>query len=243
VKPLAIIPGGLMIVLLTIALAAGQKPNTDVVVFQLGDQPTRIPAPEGFEEAAAQFENIKDHFTRTEDPQNDMLAVHLPRADCEKLRANLSGSFNFYTKVSVRRDRREAEYSAEQFAALIEEFRKHGAQYLDVNSPSMKATIDRLSKGVSESKKEETRIDLSQPVNLGEFDTRPNVYAVMLLLNLKTQSSSGETTVPILGGLSFVRVKQRLIYVYTYRKYQSKQDIEVLRDFTRKWVGEILAAN
>ena len=77
----------------------------------------------------------------------------------------------------------------------------------------------------------------------GEFDTRPNVYSVMLLLNFKTKSGDNEVSVPIAGGLSYVRVGQRLIYVYTYRKFTSAADVEVLRDFTKKWIGQILAAN
>jgi hypothetical protein len=107
----------------------------------------------------------------------------------------------------------------------------------------MKATLEHLSKGLSELSKKETQVDMSQPVNLGEFDTRPNVYSVMLLMNFKTQSSDGEVSTLILGGLSYVRVKQRLIYVYTYRKYGSKNDVDTLRDFTKQWIGQILAAN
>ena len=65
----------------------------------------------------------------------------------------------------------------------------------------------------------------------------------MLLVNFKTKIGDNEVSTPILGGLSFVRVKRRMIYVYTYRKYESKTDAVILRDFTRKWVGQILAAN
>jgi hypothetical protein len=223
--------------------AFAQTPKTSVTVFQLGDQATTIPTPEGFEEAASQFEVIKDRFTRTEAPENDMLAVHLPHADCERLRAGEFGPFNFNTKVSVRRAVRDQPYSAERFAGLVAEFRKSGAQILDINSPAMKSAVKRLDKSLSELNQQEAGVDLSQPINLGEFDTRPNVYSVMLVLNFKTKNGDSEVSTPVLGGLSYVRVGQRLIYVYTYRKYVSATDVEVLRDFTRKWIGQILAAN
>jgi hypothetical protein len=54
--------------------AVAQTPKTPAAVFQLGDQATRIPAPEGFEEAASQFEVIKNYFSQAEGPGNDMLA-------------------------------------------------------------------------------------------------------------------------------------------------------------------------
>lgn len=223
--------------------AVAQTPKTNVAVFQLGTQATRIPDPEGFEEAASQFEVIKVQFTQTEAPENDMLAVHLPHADCERLRTGVLGTFNVNTKVSVRRAIRDQPYSAERFADLVATFRKNGSQMLDVNSPTMKSAIKRLDKSLSELATQEIQVDLSQPVNLGEFDTRPNVYSVMLFLTFKTKTGDSEASIPILGGLSYVRVGQRLVYVYTYRKYVSSADVEVLREFTKKWIGQILAAN
>jgi hypothetical protein len=211
--------------------------------FQLGAQVVTIPAPAGFEEAASQFEQIKNHFTVTEAPDNEMLAIYLPSADCEKLRAGEFGPFNFYTKVSIRRAVREQDYPAERFAQLVTAFRQNGAQILDVNGPVMKAATERLDKGLTVLSQQETQVDLSQPVNLGEFDTRPNVYSVMLLLNVTTTTADDRATVPILGGLSYIRVKQRLVYVYTYRRYDSKADASILRVFTTDWINKILAAN
>jgi hypothetical protein len=42
--------------------AIGQARKTEVTTFQLGDQLTVIPAPDGFEEAASQCEFIRDHL-------------------------------------------------------------------------------------------------------------------------------------------------------------------------------------
>lgn len=225
------------------ASAFAQTSKADVTTFELGNQVVTIPAPEGFEEAASQFEGVRNHFAATEAPGNDMLAVHLPHADCEKLRAGEFGPFSFYTKISVRQAVRATDYSTQRFANLVTEFRKNGSKILDVNSPAMKATLENLGKNLSELNNQETQVDMSQPVNLGEFDTRANIYSVMLLINFKTQSGAGDVNRLIAGGLSYVRVKQRLIYVYTYRKYESKTDVEVLRDFTMKWIGQIFAAN
>src|SRR5882724_367495 len=108
--------------------AVAQTQKTGVTTFPLGNQLTVIPAPDGFEEAASQFEFIKDHFSRTEALDNDMLAVHLPRGDCDKLRAGESAPLNFYTKVSIRKAIRDEDYSAERFADLVATFRKTGSQ-------------------------------------------------------------------------------------------------------------------
>jgi hypothetical protein len=242
-KALSIIIGALAIVFVMNTSAGAQTRKADVATFQLGDQLITIPAPNDFEEAAGKFESVKTRFTVTEDPANDVLAVHLPHADCDKLRAGLAAPLNFYTKISVSKRARDIDYSVEQFASLVAEFRKTGSQVMDINGPTMKETLEHLSKGLSDLNKKETQIDMDQPLNLGEFDTRRNVYSVMLLVNLKAQSGDAKTSTLIAGGISLVRVKQRLIFVYTYRKYESKTDVEILRDFTKQWVGQILAAN
>jgi hypothetical protein len=225
------------------SFAVAQAPKAKPATFQLGAQVLTIPAPAGFEEAASQFEQIKTQFTLTEAPDNDMLAIYLPGADCEKLRAGEPAPLNFYTKVSIRRGVREQDYSTDRFAQLVAAFRQNGTQILDVNGPVMKAATERLDKSLTELNKQETQVDLGQPVNLGEFDTRPDVYSVMLLLNLTTTTADGQASVPILGGLSYIRVKQRLVYVYTYRRYESKADAAILRVFTTEWISKILAAN
>ena len=220
-----------------------QTPRTEVTTFQLGNQLTVIPPPEGFEEAAGQFDSIRNQFSRTENPGNDMLAVHLPRAEADKLRAGGAAVLTFYTKVSVRKGARELDYSAERFAELVAAFRKTGSQVLDINGPTMKGAIEQLNKGLSELNNKETKVAISQPINVGEFDTRPNVYGVILLSTLKSKTGDTEVTVPLVAGLTYLRVKQRLIYVYTYRRYNSATDVEVLRDFTKQWISKILAAN
>jgi hypothetical protein len=222
----------------TVAVAQ-QKAST----FQLGRQTIVIPVPMGFEDAASQFESVRTRFATTEAPGNDMLTVHLPHEHCDKLREGEQAAFNFYTKVSVAKRLRDIDYSSEQFADLISTFRKDSAIILDPKSPNFKATVENVNKALTTINKQDTRVDFSQPLNLGEFDTRPNVYSIMLLINLKTQNRDGETNTFLAGGLSYVRIKQRLVFVYTYRKYDSAADVQILRDFTREWMGQILAAN
>lgn len=169
--------------------------------------------------------------------------MHIPKEDCEKLRRAEWPSFNFYTKVSIRRANRSITYTESNFSNLAAEFRKNGAEILDINSPRMKATVERIDKTLKELNNNDAKVGMSQPVNLGEIDTRPNVYSALLLMNVTYDDKGTLRTRPLVAGLSFIRVKDRLLFVYTYRNYGSKTDIEVIKDFTKKWIGEILAAN
>lgn len=229
--------------LLLVSPAAAQTRDLGNTRFQLGDKVIIIPAPDGFEEAASQFEQVNSQMSATEDPSNEMLAVHLPKEDCERLRHGEFGGFKFYTKVSVRRAVRGSDYSEQQFASLVSEFRKNGDSVLDINSPRLKAAVERLDKSLSEISNSDTKLEMSQPIPLGEMDTRPNVYSVLLSINYVYEDKGQRRQSPILGGLTFIRLNQRLIYVYTYRRYNAKADIEIIQDFTKKWITKILAAN
>ena len=114
---------------------------------------------------------------------------------------------------------------------------------MDPNGPLMKAQLEHMEQALSSRNSTTTSVDLSKPVNLGEFDVRPNVYSVLLIVTIKIASSSGESSTPLLAGICFTRVKDRLVYFYTYRKYQSKADVDSLTTFTKQWITMILGAN
>src|SRR3982074_120947 len=101
---------------------SAQTHDSKTTSFQLGDKVVVIPDPEGFEEAASQFERIKKYMSDAEDPALDTLAIHLPIDDCAKLRKGEFGPYNFYTKISVRRAIRAREISETEFSKTVAEF-------------------------------------------------------------------------------------------------------------------------
>jgi hypothetical protein len=210
------------------------------LTIRLGTSAVVMPAPDGYEEATSQFENVKARFSETEAPGNEMLAVHLMSSDCDLLRRGQPATMQQYTKVSVLRATKEQVFSQANLAEVVTEFRKNGASMMDPNGPRMKALLEHLEQGLKKTGSDATAVDMTQPVNMGEFEVSPNIYSVMLLLQFK--SSAGEAT-PVLAGMSYMRLQQRLVYVFTYRRYNSKSDVEILRSFARTWTANILAAN
>jgi hypothetical protein len=241
-RKLVILAATAAVVLLN-ATAKSQEHSRKAFSVRLGDAEVIVPTPQGFEEASSQFEGVKANFSATESPDNDMLAVYLTASDCELLRQGKQPSMTFYTKVSVLKARRAAPFSTEDLAALGAEFRKSGAGIMDPNGPNMKAQLEHIEQALRSRNSATMSVDMSKPVNLGEFDVRPNVYSVLLIITFKIASSSGESSTPLLAGMCFTRVKDRLVYFFTYRKYQSKADVESLTTFTKKWITMILDAN
>jgi len=207
--------------------------------YRLGARTVVIPPPAGFAEAFTQSEYISQVLTATESPANEVLTAHVPVEDLNRLKRGEQVGFDFYTKVSVLKAVKTEEMSEAEFSRLVARIEPAFSQMLDINSPNMKSAVRNLRDGLSSVAGQDVQVDLEQPQNLGFFEKTKDVYSAMLLMVLKGPGGK----LPLLAGLSFLRVNNRLLFVYTYRKFTSEKDAEVLRDFTREWVRRIIAAN
>jgi hypothetical protein len=233
-----------ILILLLVALAPAARAQQATTAapphtYQLGTKRVVIPPPAGFVEAMSQSDLVARVMAGTEDPRNEVLASHLPAELMDALRKGQQPEMHFYTKVSVVRMLKAHEMSEAEFAAIVAEFEKSSQQVLDINGPTMKSAVRNLREGLSNVKGAEVPLEVTQPQNLGSYEKSKDVYSVMLLMTVK--GPTGE--LPILAGGSFVRVRSRLLFIFTYRKFTSEKDAEVLRDFSRQWVAQIVAAN
>ena len=222
--------------------AKPQQPKSFSI--RLGTHEILIPAPEGFEEAGSQFPDFKARVEATEAPQNDALLAFLPASDCESLRKGLNPTLNYYAKISVFRAGRELRLTAAELATAVNDIRKNGNSLLDPNSQHIKELDRRVEERLSAINSAETKIDIiGKPEIMGEFDTQPNVNSFLALIAYKMAAGGAEKTVSVLMTISLVLVKERIIFAYVFRQYESKDDLEPLRLFTKKWTSSILAAN
>jgi hypothetical protein len=211
--------------------------------YRLGTANVVIPSPAGFEEATSQLERVKAVLEATESPLNDLLASHMPSETIARMKRGEAVTPEFYTKVSVLKQMRAANISPADFASLVSAFRSSFGQVLDPEGPQMKSILKNVENGLNGLTDEKTTVGLSQPVNLGEFENQPNAFGMLILMTMKFQTGDRQVEAPLVCAASFVRVKQRVLFVYTYRRYKSAEDREAVRRFTKQWLGQILAAN
>ena len=222
---------------------ASRPAKTKTSSVRLGDKVILIPDPEGFEEATSQFPKYKDRVVATEGPDNDPLLAHLLVADCELMRNGSPPKYEHYTKVSVLKAARELTVSSSMVAEAVASFRKNARNYMDPNGPTMKSLAKKAGRGLTEVDARETKLDFTETQHLGEFGATPDVHSFLLLMTVSVTAAGGQATVPMLASLSFVRVRERVIYVYVFKRYRAEADVEETKQFTTKWATEIVAAN
>jgi hypothetical protein len=231
--------------------AARSTSTPSLARIQLGDTVVLVPSPGGFEEASSQFKQVQDRFVSTEAPGADFLLAHLPTALCQSLREGGPLALERYTKISVMKAIRERPMSDADMAATVAALRKNGSVLFDPDGPIMKAVTENAERGLTNIESKQIGLNLNSTQNLGEFDVRPDVYSSMLLISFTVDSEGVKQEAIMLASMTILKVRQRILYVMVYRKISSaaavktelKPGVLELKQFTTKWINDILAAN
>jgi hypothetical protein len=232
----------LVVAMLALATSASAQTPAETVssdVYEIGSRTIRIPAPEGFTKIGLRYNHILSVQVAAEPSKNEIFALHLPSEQLSKYLTDFDGQPDVFTKVSVSRVGRNEDITPAGFAAAKVYIEQEFARITDPDSPAMKAGQQNVSKNLTELLDSHTKIKWDRPVNLGVFERGDRVYSTLTLIS----PSANRTSYKFLASVSFVYVNSRLIYVYAYKSNPVEADVELLRDFTRRWTAAIVAAN
>lgn len=211
--------------------------------FQIGNKRVVVPPPANFVEATSQIPRVKEYFAATEAAGNELLAVHITSEDFELFKKGEYKDLDFYTKVSVSSQLKNSVTTQAGFADFVRVFKTNFPALSDPNGREMKTVLGKLSENLSKLGNEKTTFSLSQPLNLGTFIETPNAYGLILLAQVKFAANGKEDARSILGGMSAIRVRDKILFVYTYKRYEKEQDIADLKAFSKTWINQIALAN
>jgi hypothetical protein len=207
--------------------------------FRLGSRTVRIPAPEGFTDVLLRFERVAGRLMATEDPGNEPLATHLPVSVIPQFEANRDHDLEFYTKVSISKRLRGVDITPEAFWQIQSSVDKEIGVLFGADGTLRSRIEGNTGKGLSALWENQTSVRIDQPLNLGVFDKGEKVISSMVFLKYEVNAKKCS----MLATMSFLSVNQRLLFVYAFKTNWIKEDIEMLRDFTKKWTSAIIAAN
>jgi hypothetical protein len=235
------------------AVASGQSASSgspparkaEPLVIKLGTKSVSIPAPQGYEEATSQFPSLMELFTKTEDAGNDMLAVYVPAEVAATMRANggnYQGLSVFHAKIAVDKELRNKDCSPADFAQFVSMIQSQ-QKALRADNPIIRGRVKELEKALGKLDTGVTKYDVAETELLGVIENTPNVYSMLMFVRLRVEADGEKRNLPRLCALTALRVNQRLLYVYTYRVFNSSADADTLEKFTRDWIAQIIAAN
>jgi hypothetical protein len=235
-------------ILLVVSAAALAQTQSTIsaggVSAQLGDKVVALPAPEGYEEAASQGEAARTLFATMVPREGDLLAAYLRSSDSELLKKGELKRINSWAMIIVFRPARTHVSSKAEFARIVGYARQDLEAAMSPENRNIKQMLAQVDETLSKQLSKDVKLEFSKPKVLGEFDSRPNVYSTLALMNVTLRVNAEEVLQePVLAAGTFLLIKERVVSVNTYRRYESKADAEALTQFTTKWINEILAAN
>ena len=235
------------IVLVATAAIQAQTQTTisiDTISANLGGKVVMLPAPEGYEEVSQQWQSLKTAFTAMVPSNGDLLGAYLQVSDCELIRQGQPPLMPTWLMINVLREGRTHVSDRAEFARIGALMRQNTEDLVNPEKKDMKAHLARIDEFLSKEYSKDVKFDLSKPKNLGQFDSRPNVYSNLMLMQPMVQMDGQKVDhPPVLATMSMVLIKERIIAVLTYKKFESKADAQALTTLTTKWINEILAAN
>ena len=235
----------LFVALVTLLYATGAsaqttpEPATNSDSFEIGSRTIRLPPPSGFTKIGRQHRRILSVQEASEPAKSEIAAVHLPTDQLSNYKTNSYKQPDFFTKVSISRIGRDEDITAESFLAAGAFIENEFSRLTDPRGRSVLAEQFYVSKNLSELLNNRTVVKWDQPVNLGVFTKSDRVHSTLTLISL----SANTTHFKFLGTVSLVNVNMRLLYVYVYKSNPVEEDLEMIREFTRKWTASIVEAN
>ena len=226
------------ILILLILACAVFSPAQISEQYRFGDRQITIPAPDGFTNAYGRFPQVTKRFNATEDPNNNVLAAHVPESFVEKLEQSENIDLDFYTKVSVSKALRSTPVTLEHYKEVVHDLEENFESYMNPDGELIKKVEKNSEKGLA-GIGTKSSIDMTSTKSLGFFEKNEHVFSAM---SDHSANISGRM-VRTLMTLSVVYVKQRMFYVYVYRMFPDDYAAKELVTFTRTYTARIVAAN
>jgi hypothetical protein len=166
---------------------------------------------------------------------NRLLTAYLPPEAFAKLNAGkLTVGLELYGLVEVLR---QAEYVDCTPAAFQELSKNVGTSLGKVAADKMGDVQEEMA--VRLKALGAKPIEIGKPEMLGGIFEKTDAFGYAMLSAYKQE----ERSVTMIVGMAFLRVKQRLIFVYLYRRYESSDSATLIRRELETWADAILAKN
>lgn len=208
---------------------------TPVQSFKAGGVPIAFPVPTAeMVEVGDDNREIMEVFVPS---SNRLLAAFMPVKDLSRFEnGDETLLLSQYGLVQVSRKAEYMDIDASDFEDVLA-----GAKetFGDVMNSSAQEIEDEINQRLKALDLDSAKIDIDEPLLLGSFFSKPDAYGFGMI----TQYSMGGDVFEMACGTAFVRVKDRLLFVYLYAEYVDQDTVNWLRKTTEAWVDAILAAN
>ena len=193
-----------------------------------------LPAPAG--DFAESGDKLRTTFFEPLVPStNRLLDAYLPAQTLAAVNAGKApGTLDMYAMVEVARRTEYAECTPQAFEQVVKGAEPSMGTFVQNQAGDLADELNIRLKSLGAKPLEIGRVEM-----LGGLFKKPDAFGFALL----TAYKQGDRSVTMASGMAVLRVRQRLIFAYLFRKYESPDTISWLHRNLEAWADAILAKN
>ncbi len=189
-----------------------------------------LPLPENFEDVGEKYRTTL--FELMVPSSNRLVAALAPPAEIAKMNeGKASGGLDAYAMIQAPRQMEYADCTPEAFQQVLKSVGAPiGEVVREQISDEMNVRLKSLGQG---------SIDVGGTKDLGAVFRKTDAYGSVTL----TKYSQGERSGTMAAGTALIRVRQRVIFAYIFRRYESPETVLSIGKSLEAWTDLILAKN
>lgn len=219
------------------------SPFTNAAEVTVGDEKISIPSPSGFSEISSISPETVQLFEDMCPPTNRLLAVFLSQGDVGRLIQGKATAFDSYMMVHSSKKLETFSLAKYQFKEVRTAMRSQYDSLFEEHRESIDKIVGQAGQAISKRIDAEVALDIGDIVPLGiDFETASSITASQLVkYSVKVADENVEYVMA--GTVCTLLVKGKVIYLYIYKTYNDKSDLDWTRKTTKSWTNNILSAN
>ncbi|MGJ5820779.1 hypothetical protein [Paludibaculum fermentans] len=207
--------------------------STETPRVKAGGVELAVPGPGNFPEVGDRLRTTL--FEVLTPSTNRLLSAYVPQATLTELTTGKVGDgLRHYAMLQVPRQAEYVECTPETFTQVLQGVESSmgnlDAKIVGDLGDEMNMRLKSLGS---------KSIEINRPEMLGGIFKKTDVSGFAMLVAFK----QGERTVTMATTLAILRVKQKLLFAYFYKKYESPETVRDLSKDLEKWTDALLSAN
>jgi hypothetical protein len=206
----------------------------------IGDQKLKLPIPPGYTEPSSDMPGFRQMGESLTAKTNRLMALYVSLPDFRKAAVGGEPEMRQYFMVQTLRSMETTRFEPAMLDAAKVMLKNQAATIFKMVESESQSTLDAYAKTIGDG---QSKIKLGEVQSLGVFDDSPNSMTLLGLTKVQVLRDGVQNDITILFATNFLRLKDRVVYLYAYTRYEGKEDIEWAAESSKAWVTQALLMN
>ena len=236
-----------LMTLLTLVLSIGNAYAVDKnIEANVGGTRIAIPEPKNYSDPSPMIPGVRKFGENMTASTNRLLGFFMSDDDVKALLAQTAPQLHRYFMVQTLRATEDTLMTAQEFSVVREQVKNQYKKLFDDHAALMQSEINRAVDRITKDGKTNQAADLN--LKLGEMKVLEGLsddrYVSLVAKTLVQATVNGEVKqIPMALGMTSTMVKGKVIYFFSYARFNSDEDIHWIKAQVTAWIPLLFAAN